>query len=66
MCKVVKKSRQKNEKVVADIWKVAANRTGNGKSRGISEKSWKNVINRHRAMLKSILRDQQDLRSTQK
>ena len=64
--KDVKKSRQKNEKVAADIWKVAANGAGNGKSRGISEKSWKNEINRDRAMLKSILRDQQDLPTTQK
>ena len=64
--KDVKKSRQKNEKVAADIWKVAANSAGNGKSCGISEKSRKNLINRDRAMLKSILRDQQDFRSTQK
>ena len=54
MIKDVKKSRQKSEKVAADIWKVAANGAGNGKSRGISEKSWKNVINRDRAIFKSI------------
>ena len=54
MFKDVKKSRQKNENVAADIWKVAANGAGNGKSRGISEKSWKNVINRDRAIFKSM------------
>ena len=64
--KDVKKSWQKNEKVAADIWKVEANGAGNGKSRGISEKSWKNEINRDRVMLKSILRYQQDLPTTQK
>ena len=52
--KDVKKSRQKNEKVAADIWKVGANGAGNCKSRGISEKSRKNVKNRDRAIFKSI------------
>ena len=54
MSKDVKKSRQKNYKVADDISKVAANGAGNGKSRGISEKSQKNVINRDRAIFKSI------------